>query len=392
VRILHVISPAPLAPHRWSGPGPSDEHATPDAAICLLARAIKHRSDLEHHVLVIGSAAAARRAAALGIRVRYAVSLPLGIPSLGLSSLRRALDTLNPGAVFEWEGGAINASSLEALHSSPTFHINTLSGAIGHLAEFKPLAYLPACVCPVTPVTPVTAHASRGASARAELRTSLGVPDGTLLIALLGDHPNVASAIAFASMLGILHAAGIDAMGLASPAALQHDRAARLAAASGYIPRIISGGALPMLLQACDAAVLCPPGAHLRGEPRETEFIEGLEAALALGAGVPVIARTSEALQRLCGPHAQALLTKDSEPATLARALAGATPDMARAREFSVRIASLNNDGSQAVDVAATSMPSISSTPARDTCDGIIAALGDAISIVPFLRETSHFS
>ena len=368
----------PLAPHRWGGPGPSNEHATPDAAICLLAHVVKHRSDLEHHVLVLGSAAAARHAAALGIRARCVVSPALGLPSLSLSTLRRVLDRINPEAAFEWEGGTMNASSLEALHSSPTFHINALSGVIGHLAESGPLASLPACA------EPLRARAPHTRFSRASLRTMLGIPEATLLIALLGDHPTVASATTFASMLGILHSAGIDAMGLVSPGSLHHNRAMRQAAAPGYIPRIISSAALPTLLAACDAAVLCPPGAHLRGEPRETEFIESLEAALAIGAGVPVVAGSSDAMQKLCGTLSPMLLTKDSESATLARALAIAVPDVARALELSEQVATLGRSA-RLDDSDAGSLVK----PEHATCDRIIAALGEALLSVAFLREST---
>ncbi len=369
----------PLAPHRWGGPGPSNEHATPDAAICLLAHVVKHRSDLEHHVLVLGSAAAARHAAALGIRARCVVVSPaLGLPSLSLSTLRRVLDRINPEAAFEWEGGTMNASSLEALHSSPTFHINALSGVIGHLAESGPLASLPACA------EPLRARAPHTRFSRASFRTMLGISEATLLIALLGDHPTVASATTFASMLGILHSAGIDAMGLVSPGSLHHNRAMRQAAAPGYIPRIISSAALPTLLAACDAAVLCPPGAHLRVEPRETEFIESLEAALAIGAGVPVVARSSDAMQKLCGKLSPMLLTKDSESATLARALAIAVPDVARALELSEQVATLGRSA-RLDDSDAGSLVK----PEHATCDRIIAALGEALLSVAFLREST---
>lgn len=366
MRILHVISPAPLAPRRWSGPRASDEHATPDSAIALLAHLASLRSDLEHHVLVLGSRAAASRAASLGLTIARTVSPALGIPSLALAQLRSVLDEINPDATFEWEGGAINASSLEALHSSPTFHINTLSGSIGHHA---------ASVEEVARIAPPSAVpgplAAPAGHSRDTLREALSIPRGTLLIALLGDHPAVASATAFASTLGILHCAGIDAMGLLSPGALQHERALRSAAAPGYIPRLITADQpLATLLPACDIALLCPPGEHLRGDPRETALIEGLDASGALGLGVPVFGASTSGLAPLAGDLAEVLLTPDAQPSSLARAVgrSAANPEQgsALARRLTRAVPGSEDGFRRAI--------------------GLMDALDAALATVPFLR------
>jgi hypothetical protein len=78
------------------------------------------------------------------------------------------------------------------------------------------------------------------------------------------------------------------------------------------------------------------------------------------------------------------LLTKDSESATLARALAIAVPDVARALELSEQVATLGRSA-RLDDSDAGSLVK----PEHATCDRIIAALGEALLSVAFLREST---
>jgi hypothetical protein len=176
-------------------------------------------------------------------------------------------------------------------------------------------------------------------------------------------------------MLGILHCAGVDAMGVLSPAALQHERALRSATAPGYIPRLITcHQPIASLLPACDLATLCPPGAHLRGDPRETAFLEGLEAAAALGLGVPVIGAATSGIAPLAGSLADSLLTPDAQPASLARAIGSAAASPAQAAELARRLA------------ATASRGAVFEAPDVRRCVGVIDALDTALATVSFLR------
>lgn len=295
--------------------------------------------------VVIGTSAHARAAAALGARVVAVVPGPgvgpAALPGRGALLRRRvgaALDAAaGPGQPRKW-AVAWSPRDLSALPGRwldrvvlitaeppghcPPGHLPARVGVVGPMAleAWRGVATGLAEAVPV----PVS---RRCRGTRAEARTSLGIGEDEFVISLLSDPPGADDSRLFAWIVGMLHVAGLRAVGVAPVGTGAERRAARYLRLHGRHWEVIRHtGHAAAALPAADAAVfglrhdlalrgdlegvspLAPAAALRTGAPgsvadaRGADFGRALPLALhAMAIGVPVIAPADAGTQWLMG-------------------------------------------------------------------------------------------
>lgn len=262
--IVHVIDPAgPASAAR----AVCARDAAADIAVLACAEAVRARPTDRHTVIVVGTEAAARHAARLGLGATNALarSAPaiLGHGVLGFRSLRARLRALGPVDVLQpWSRRSHRACSLAAGARTPIAPVPT-----GTLPAFT-----------ATPVEPVP-----------DTRARLGVSEDLPLVALLCDPTHHADPKRFVYMVGTLQVAGYPVAGLVDRRAGHTARARRFHAESGVAWRVLMPtDPTASLLHACDMAVVLPPPVHQPLQGHEAAWVRWsvLRAHLL---GVPVI-------------------------------------------------------------------------------------------------------
>lgn len=262
--IVHVVDPA--SPASSTG-AICARNAAPDIGTLACAEAVRACPADRHTVIMMGTAAAARHAAGLGLgstdAKRYVAPATLGHGVLGYRGLRARLRSLGPIDMLQpWSRRSHRACSLADDAQIPVAPIPT-----GTLPSF-------------TTTTDESAP---------QTRERLGVPDDLPLVALLCDPTHHADPKRFVYMVGTLQVAGYPVAGLVDRRAGHTARARRFHAESGVAWRVLMpSGPTASLLHACDMAVVLPPPVHqpLRGHEAAWVRWSVLRAHLL---GVPVI-------------------------------------------------------------------------------------------------------
>lgn len=251
-RIVHVIDVAEPSARR---PG------SPFVAIEACAEAVAALPEFQHRLAVVGTAAGATWAARVGLEPSAVASAPLGSPVLAWRALRAVVGAVGDDAVVQpWSDFAWSACRAAGYRPHPV--PAGLLPSVGRLA----------------------------CGDREPLRTRLGVPRDTPLVALLADPGWHADARRFVFMIGLLDVAGLPVAGLVGTATAHVARARRFhheAAVGWRMPRPMQPAT--MLLRACDAAVVVPPQPHRELTPTARGWVRwSILRAHVLG--VPVVA------------------------------------------------------------------------------------------------------
>lgn len=271
MRVLHLLHP--WIPHPPAFPGSA---AAPDAMIRACAQSMLLAPEHTHRVLIIGPAAAADRAARLGVRSEDRLCPALNAPALAAPALRRYLqERPRPDAVQLWGTSLVPLAAL----------------ALRHLDVYVP--DLPGSPSTPTPNPNRTSASATAAPSRAEARARLGIEMAEPVVGLIGDPPGEVDARWFFMLLGTLEFAGVRVAGVAPAGVGSFARARRLRRSSGRSFDVAVVDAPPHeWLAACDVAVLPPAqtiteSSAARGH--EVRFAFAGAAATAASLGIPVV-------------------------------------------------------------------------------------------------------
>jgi hypothetical protein len=254
MRVLHLIDSGVWSDGR--GERLSRRPADQEAVACA---ALLRHAPVEQRVVLLGPAAAARRATRLGLHADVTICPPLGVPRLAWRTLRRLSVVRGDEVIHCWSESATGLVKL-ALGRDPTF--------IG-ASDLPPPFEMASC-----------READREAA-----RAALGARRGTLVLAQLGVR---ADAVRFARIVGALTYAGVDVVGIAPSWAGNLTRGMSYARRFGRIRLVASGHPMREVLRAADLALWDPQGAA-GGEPPALWSIAEAHAA-----GVPVAAARHE--------------------------------------------------------------------------------------------------
>ena len=271
MRVLHLLHP--WIPHAPAFPGSAGD---PDAFLRACAESMLLAPEHTHRVLIVGPAAAAERAARLGVRTEDRIGPALNAPALAAPALRRYLQARpHPDAVQLWGASLVPLASLAMRHLDV------------YVPDFAGNASTPA----------PTPGSVLGAPSRAEARARLGLETDEPVVGLIGDPPGEVDARWFFVLLGTLEFAGVRVAGVLPAGAKGFARARRLRRSAGRsFDVVVVDGPAHEWLAACDVAVL-PPAETIDvssgARDVEVRFAFAAAAAQAASFGVPAVCDTS---------------------------------------------------------------------------------------------------
>lgn len=299
-RILHVIMPrSPRAGYSRGGreaPGSADE------AAALACAAAVRTGGSRHHVLLVGSTIDAAWAASLGLHARERLNIPLNMARLVGPSLRTYIAQRGPFAGIVCWSPAVRSRA--ARWVGPASRLaRVVDCERGLLFDSWGAG----------PGTPLALHAGEPiACDRERWRRALRLPDGAVLVGLLGDAPGAAPHLAY--LLSITNPGGIAAIGIMHRRASGCVRALRHLDQTGAPVLRLAPGPSGRWIGACDFAV------SASGEG-PASFADGVLARHALALGVPVIAPAQHPISRLLTGGLAPALAASSRRVELARAM-----------------------------------------------------------------------
>ncbi len=260
MRILHVLN--------------LTEKGGTDAAAWLCAATIAGSPRHSHRVLLLGTAAAEQRAAALGLRVDGRVCPPRLGPWPAANPIMAVLRSWNRVAAIQriqmWDCLATMCRTIALWSGTAVCFVDTRTGGIeevGRSEDTLPaeISYVPSTVGP-----------------RVEARRRLGIGEGESVVLGLGHSPHDTNSHLLAEVVGILNVAGVIATAL-TPRGSRFETRADRHAREGYLKRlVVSDEPMPALLAAADIALHVPVDAELT-------FARGLYESRARAAGIAIV-------------------------------------------------------------------------------------------------------
>lgn len=249
---LHIIHPPDTPDACW---GPSTDGT--DAALAACGTFLNEFPG-PHAVILLGTAAAARRAAWFGIRPRWRIAPALGRPEFAHRALKRAERRLRQEwsvrpRVIAWGRRCARAAALAGLAFERR---PPLDGAFAR--------WLPA---------------SREDASK--IRSELGIPPGAFAALALADPPSSIDVFPFVRALSLIDVGGKQVCAVMPRVGRRTARARRFHRDVGLHMELIETDLpWPIAVRACDAAILClSERAHPRSDELRAAMLAGAAAA-----------------------------------------------------------------------------------------------------------------
>lgn len=253
-------------------------------------RTLLQHASVDHLVVLFGPAAAARRAARLGVTPDLIICPPIGCPELSWPALRRLAKAVQPDVVQCWCRRTARMARF-ALRGIP------LQRVVGDL---------------LPPFDTMPAGSDAPAGVRKLLRNG-GFPEDAMTLALIG-RGEAADAQRFLYTLGSLQFSGINIVGLIPTWARQAPRAMRFARRFGSRIRFVMHDDPSVeIIAGADLALWDAPGSACADLP-QSWFVAEAHAL-----GVPVIAARNSGIEGLYPPAAAICFAANDTPPELAR-------------------------------------------------------------------------
>ncbi|MEM9373989.1 MAG: hypothetical protein AAGA55_10125 [Planctomycetota bacterium] len=232
---VHLVRSPSLAP------GTSDRGRLTPAFAC--ARAIELGLTPNAPVILLGSSGAERHAHSLGLRVHQRISLPLGVPRMGRSAMRRIAGGVDRLICWSDEdaGAAVGITDCVELVSTEPDRLAVPSRRLSGVTCLNARnAALWAERGVTASVIDLAANNHANIARRDAMRGQLGVPEDHLLFAALADRPRATDARGLVFALTVLCAGRFPVQSIVPAAALNLPAARRHHRATGSLHRMLT--------------------------------------------------------------------------------------------------------------------------------------------------------